>query len=134
MASGRLVIEITETKRIVVYVESPPSPETILGFIPAEGQTMKYRPILAPITDTTVTSRPVLISFNGGAPSVTVDMIDPTASFEVPAGETGWTGIPTGSINPVGVGPAGAPFPFAIIVVPPGLPVAEVITGFEPVT
>ncbi len=131
MGDGKLVAVITT--RTFVYVQTIPAAETILGFI-LEEQTMKYRPILAPITDTTVTSRPVLINFNGGATSVTVDMIDPTASFDVPDGETGWTGIPTGSVNPVGVGPAGAPFPFTIVVVTPGLPAAEVITGFEPVT
>jgi len=84
---------------------------------------------LAPITDATVTSRPVKITFNGGSTAVVVDCISPaTATFTVPAGETGGVATPTGSVNPVGTGPFGAPFPF-VIPPAPGLPVAEVVTG-----
>ena len=43
---------------------------------------------LVPQADTTITSRPVVIAFAGGAPSVTVDMINPTATFAAPPNET----------------------------------------------
>ncbi len=83
---------------------------------------------LAPLADTTVTSRPVMVTFDGGSPSVTVDMIDSTATFAVPVTETGGIATPTGSVNPVGVGPAGAPFPFTIPATPTPPP-AEVVTS-----
>ncbi len=82
---------------------------------------------LVPQADTTITSRPVLITFDVGA-AVTVDMINPAATFVVPASATTGVATPTGSVNPVGTGPAGAAFPFSVpsqATAPP----AEVITS-----
>ncbi len=80
---------------------------------------------LQPQADTTITSRPVDITFDVGA-AVTVDMINPAATFAVPAGATTGTATPTGSVNPVGTGPAGVPFPFAVPAQPTAPP-AEVV-------
>ena len=82
---------------------------------------------LLPQADATLTSRPVLIQFDNGE-SVTVDMIVPGTMFTVPVDAATGVAIPTGSINPVGTGPAGAPFPF-VIPSEGTVPLAEVVTG-----
>ncbi len=82
---------------------------------------------LVPQADTTITSRPVLVTFDVG-PSVTVDMVNPAATFVVPASATTGVATPTGSVNPVGTGPAGAAFPFSVPAQPTAPP-AEVIAS-----
>lgn len=81
--------------------------------------------ILNTITDMTITSRPCAVSLSDGA-SLTVDMIDPTTTFQIGASVTGGTVTPTGDVNPAGTGPAGEPFPFSVT--PAGtLPAASVV-------
>ncbi len=88
---------------------------------------------LQPQADTTITSRPVEITFDGGSASVIVDMINPAATFDVPSGEVSGVATPTGSVNPIGTGPAGNPFPFPIPPTPT-VPPAEVVNSvtFQP--
>ncbi len=113
----------------IVPLSKLPAPEVITSI---KADQMKGLVTLASITDTTVTSRPVAVTFDVGA-SVTVDMIDPAATFPIPSGATLGTATPTGSVNPVGTGASGTPFQFSIPSAPPPptLPVAEVITGVQ---
>ena len=82
-----------------------------------KGFAMTGNVVLNALTDPTVTSRPVIIHFDDGlSPDVTVDMINPAATFDVPASEftKTVTATPSGDVNPVGTGPSGPPFPFTI--------------------
>ena len=114
MGDGKLVLIITT--RTFVYCEKIPGPDVVESVTFKRGANMSLLGTvnLQPQADATITSRPVGISFAGGAPPVTVDMINPAATFVVPAGEVSGVATPTGSVNPVGTGPPGAPFPFTI--------------------
>ncbi len=128
MPSGDLVCIITIESR--VYCWKRPRAEKVTSITFVKGSSMAS--LLGTINllvqaDTTITSRPVLVEFDVGAP-LTVDMINPAATFVVPTGATSGKATPTGSVNPVGTGPAGAAFPFAVpsqATAPP----AEVITS-----
>ena len=135
MGDGKLVLIITT--RTFVYVDKIPGPDVVEsvtfkhGLIVRNGVAMPSllgTVNLQPQADATITSRPVGISFDGGAPSVTVDMINPAATFVVPPGEVSGVATPTGSVNPVGTGPPGAPFPFTIPA-QPTVPPAEVVSS-----
>ena len=130
MSDGKLIAIITT--RTYIYVATLPEPEHVNSVIFKKGPRMTGTVNLAPQADTTITSRPVLITFGSGA-TVTVDMINPAATFAVPIAEVSGVATPTGSVNPVGTGPAGAPFPFAIPPTPT-VPPAEVVTSvtFQP--
>lgn len=124
-ADGQLVAIVTT--RTYVYRMTLPHCEQITSVTFAKGPNMSLLGTvnLAPQADTTITSRPVAITFDVGDP-VTVDMINPAATFAVPAGATKGVATPTGSVNPVGTGPAGVPFSFDIPV-QPTVPPAEVV-------
>ena len=130
MSDGKLVAVIT--KRTFVYVKTIPAADQVLSVsfeqrFSRRGCMMTGTVTLVPVSDTTLTSRPVRIDFAGGSPSVTVDCImDGTATFDVPPNEISGTATPTGSSNALGTGPAGDPFPFQVTTAP-GVPAAETV-------
>ena len=111
------------TTRTYIYVQTLPLPSQILKVnFSGEKGNMTGTVTLNSVTDTTTTSRPVLITWNGGSPSVTVDITAPggnlTGPFTPPPTETGGVATPQGDVNPVGTGPAGSPFPFTVPAAP----------------
>jgi hypothetical protein len=83
----------------------------------------------APDPAKAITSRPVRVDFNNGAPSVTLDMQDPSANFTCDDGVSGNV-VPQGDVNAAGPGPAGSPFPFtAPSGTGVGLPDTQTVTG-----
>lgn len=93
----------------------------------------KARINLVPNTDTTISSRPVLVAFDDGSTPVLVDMIDPAATVDIPAGAANGTATPQGDVNLVGTGPTGVAFPFSTTPAP-SVPVAAVVSSVDILT
>jgi hypothetical protein len=123
-------IVISADVLIEVSVLYPPDPESIEAIhFTREGPMQKGVVQLQAVDPAKqLTSRPVRIDFADGTPSVTIDVIDPNASFTANDGATG-TATPTGSVNAAGTGPAGAAFSWTATGVGVGLPDAEVVTA-----
>jgi hypothetical protein len=123
-------IEITAEVLVEVSVLFPPDPESIEAIhFTQEGPMLKGVVQLQAVDPAKqLTSRPVRIDFADGSPSVTIDVIDPNASFTANDGATG-TATPTGSVNAAGTGPAGTAFSWTATGGGVGLPDAEVVTG-----
>lgn len=121
---GKKKIEISGTLNVVIRQIPGFRHVKEISFF-SKGGIMRGNPVLSPLADPAVTSSPLLITFNGGSPQVVVDMIDPNASFDIPAAEFGGSGMatPQGDISPFGVGPAGPPFSFTI----PNIPAARTV-------
>jgi hypothetical protein len=112
--------------------QSVPAAGNVLGvtFWWSDNMSMVGVITLAPIVDVTITAKPCLVEFPDGT-TITVDMIDPAATFAIPDGAVSGIVTPQPFVNPQGSGPAGAPFPFDVPTTPPppGLPLAGVVTG-----
>lgn len=117
----RVPISHFQVQNYIIYVTgdvvslhvglSPPSPKVC-------NVTFRKDPLMGALLGTVhlspapigVTSRPVTVTFVNGAPSVTLDLIVPTATFSCNEGDVG--NVTASDVNLVGASPVSAPFSF----------------------
>jgi hypothetical protein len=136
---GRTIaaIVISADVEIQVSVVRPPVAEGITSVAFTRGDpdmSLRGTPQLQAVDPgLNLTSRPVevVVTPAGGAPNapITLDMIDPNASFDCNEGD-GYSVRGIGSVNAAGTGPPGSPFTGTATTGTSGnLPPPEVVTG-----